>query len=90
VNRRGQLTSVRSSLQPLIVNGQPSTAMPILSLRPDSFSLDAGASAIVSVEVDLSPCPDLVNTTLQTSIDLHMNDAVALKIWIEIDLHEQC
>jgi len=33
---------------------------------------------------------DLVDSNLQTSIDLHMNDAVALKIWIEIHVYERC
>jgi hypothetical protein len=87
VNRRGQRTSVVSTLRPFTMNGAPAAA-PILTVRPGSFALDAGASAIVSVEVDLESCVELADGTLQTSIDLHMNEAVAFKIWIEIELYD--
>jgi len=90
MNRRNRRTSVTSALRPFRMNGLPQAAAPMLTIRPGSFALDAGASEIIAVEVDLGPCPDLVDSNLQTSIDLHMNDAVALKIWIEIHVYERC
>ena len=90
VNRRDRRTSVTSSLRPFTMNGLPKAASPMLTIRPGSFALDAGASEIISVEVDLAACPDLVDGDLQTSIDLHMNDAIALKIWVEIHVYERC
>jgi hypothetical protein len=90
VNRRDRRTSVISSLRPFTMNGMPEAAVPMLTIRPGSFALDAGASQIISVEVDLAACPDLVDGDLQTSIDLHMNDAIALKIWVQIHVYERC
>jgi hypothetical protein len=90
VNRRDQRTSVTSSLRPFTMHGMPSAASPMLTIRPGSFALDSGASEIISVEVDLAACPDLVDGDLKTSIDLHMNNAIALKIWVEIHVYERC
>jgi hypothetical protein len=89
VNRRERRTSVTSSLRPFTMNGVPQAAAPMLTIRPGSFALDSGASEIISVEVDLAACPDLVDGDLQTSLDLHMNGAITLKIWIEIHVYER-
>jgi hypothetical protein len=90
VNRRDRRTSVTSSLRPFTMNGMPQAAAPMLTIHPGSFALDSGASEIISVEIDLAARPDLVDGDLQTSIDLHMNDAIALKIWVEIHVYERC
>jgi hypothetical protein len=89
VNRRSHRASVTLSPRPFTINGVPQTAAPIMGIRPDSFALAPGASAMLTVEVDLGSCPDLLDN-LQTSIDLHMNNAIALKIWIEIDVYDRC
>ena len=88
INRRGQPTSVSSVLRPFTMNGAPFAAAPALTLRPGVFSLDAGQTQIIVVEVDLVPCSNLSAGTLQTSIDLLMNEAVSLKIWVEIDVYD--
>jgi hypothetical protein len=90
VNRRDRRTSVTSSLRPFTMYRMPQAAAPVLTIRPGSFALDSGASQIVSVELDLAACPDLVDGDLQTSIDLHMNEEIALKIWVEIHVYERC
>jgi len=89
VNRRRHRASVTLSPRPFTINGVPQTAAPIIGVRPDSFALAPGAWAVLTVEVDLGSCPDLLDN-LQTSIDLHMNNAIALKIWIEIDIYDRC
>jgi len=90
VNRRGDRSSVTSMLRPFTISLELLAAAPTLSVRPGSFILNAEASEIITVEIDFSPCPELASGVVQTSIDLRMNDSMALKIWIEVELHEQC
>jgi hypothetical protein len=90
VNRRVELSAVSSLLRPFTMNREPLVGAPALSMRPGSFVLNDGASEVVTVEIDFGCCPDLSSGTVQTSIDLRMNDALALKIWIEVELHDRC
>jgi hypothetical protein len=89
VNRRGQRTSVSAVPRPFSTTSKPLQTEPMLTLRPDNFCLEAGQSQLVWVEVDLAPCSGLASGTLGTSIDLLMNDAVGLKVWIEIDVYHR-
>jgi hypothetical protein len=61
---------------------------PQLVLRPDNFVLEAGESKVIDVEIDLSACANLAIGTLQASVDLLMNDAVAIKLWIEVEVYD--
>jgi hypothetical protein len=90
VNRRGERSAVTSLLRPLTMNREPLAGAPALSMRPGSFVLNDGESEVVTVDIDFGCCPDLASGTVQTSIDLRMNDALALKIWIEVELHDRC
>lgn len=90
VNRYGERSAVASLLRPFTMNREPLAFAPALSVRPGSFVLNDGASEIVTVEIDFGSCPDLPSGVLHTSIDLRMNDALALKIWIEVELHDPC
>jgi hypothetical protein len=89
VNHRGQRMSVSAVPRPFSTTGKSLKAAPMLTLRPDKFCQDAGESQFVLVEVDLAPCSDLSSCTLETSIDLLVNDAVTHKIWIEIIVYER-
>jgi hypothetical protein len=89
VNRRTEQVSVTSFARPFTQNLERLAPAPMLSLRPDAFTLDAGASAVITAEVDFAPCPQLASGVLQASIDLRTNDAMPAKIWIEVELHEQ-
>lgn len=88
INSRTQGVRVTSSLQPCTVKGEPLDAAPAITLCPGAFSLEPGAASIVAVEVDCTACGALREGTIQTSVDLHMDDRLALKVWIEIMLHD--
>jgi hypothetical protein len=88
INSRTQRVRVTSSLQPCTIKGEPLDAAPAITLCPGAFSLEPGAATIVAVEVDCTACAALRQGTIQTSIDLQMDDCLALKVWIEITLHE--
>jgi hypothetical protein len=90
INRRVERMSVTSLVRPFTRNLEPLAAAPTLSLRPDSFVLSAGASEVITVEVDFGSCPELASGVLQTSIEVRKNDAMFVKIWIEVELYEQC
>ena len=62
---------------------------PGVTLRPESFSLDAGDSKVVVVEIDLAPCSNLPIGTIDSAIDLLMDEALVLKLWIEVDVYER-
>lgn len=88
LNRRAQRTAITTTLRPFTIDARPVAMAPSLTIRPGGFVLEAGAAAIVAVELDFASCPDLVASPLQTSIDLLMDDAVALKIWIEVEVYD--
>lgn len=88
LNRRAQPTSVTAVLRPFTSAGRPATAAPSLTVRPGSFTLEPEAAAIVTVEVDLSTCSTLEAGPLQTSLDLLMDGAASVKVWIELDIYE--
>jgi hypothetical protein len=88
VNRRGRPASVTTSVRQFSSRGASGTAAPTVTVRPSSFLINADCSEIISVEVDLAACPELVNEDLRGSIDLNMNDEIALKIWIEMHVYE--
>jgi len=61
-------------------------ARPTLTLHPDEFSLGAGESRLVYVTIDLS-CLNLSKGIIETSIDVLMDDSLALKLWVEVDVY---
>lgn len=87
-NFRGRRTEVRVFSRSFTAGAADLLAQPGMVLRPDDFVLGAGESRVVAVEIDLSACTDLAIGTLQTSIDLLMDDAVALKLWLEVDVYD--
>jgi hypothetical protein len=88
INSSTERARVTSSLRSCTLNGDPLDAVPAITLCPGAFSLEPGAATIVAVEVDCTVCKALREGTIQTSVDLHMDDCLALKVWIEITLHE--
>jgi hypothetical protein len=82
LNRRGRRVSVATLSRPFTLGGQAAREGPALTLRPGAFYLDAGESRLVSVEAEL-PGPG----RYESCLDLTMDDAVALKLWIEIDVY---
>jgi hypothetical protein len=70
------------------MNGEAVAAGPRLILRPNQFFLDADDSRIIHAEIDLS-CFGTTKGTLETSIDVLMNQALTLKLWVEIDIYER-
>lgn len=53
--------------------------------RPGGFRLEPGEARIVALDVDLAACDR--PGKYESSLDALMNDAVALKLWIEIDVY---
>jgi hypothetical protein len=88
VNRRGHKVAVSLATRSFSRNGTVSRSAPVLSVQPSSFALHPAATAVIVADVDLRSCPDLTAGKLQTSIDLRMDDAIALKLWIEMDIYE--
>lgn len=81
-NRRTTRVSVATLSRPFKTNGEPAREAPALTLRPGAFYLDPGQARIVIVEAEL-PGPG----QYQSCLDLTMDDAVALKLWIEVDVY---
>ena len=84
-NHRRHRVTVASVQRPFTMDGEPLADPPTLTLRPGGFCLEPETSREVIVEVDLAACQK--PSKLETSIDLLMNDAVAQKLWIEIDVY---
>ncbi len=82
INRRASRVSVATLSRPFRQNGEPAREGPTLTLRPGAFYLDPGEARVVIVEAEL-PGPG----RYESSLDLSMDDAVALKLWIEIDVY---
>jgi len=88
-NRRERRTSVTALRRPFRARGERLMTDPGVTLRPESFSLDAGDSKVVVVEIDLAPCSNLPIGTIDSAIDLLMDEALVLKLWIEVDVYER-
>jgi Asp-tRNA(Asn)/Glu-tRNA(Gln) amidotransferase A subunit family amidase len=82
LNRRDKRVSVATLTRPFTLAGQPALAAPSLTLRPGAFYLEPGEARVVSVEAEL-PGPG----RYESAVDLTMDEAVALKLWIEIDVY---
>jgi hypothetical protein len=82
INRRAARVSVATLSRPFRQNGEPAREGPTLTLRPGAFYLDPGEARVVIVEAEL-PGPG----RYESCLDLTMDDAVALKLWIEIDVY---
>ena len=87
-NRQTRRTSVTVCRRPFAAEGKDLPAGLALAIHPETFSLEAGESAIVRIDLDLGPCADLRLDAVATSVDLLMDDAIALKLWIEVDVYE--
>jgi hypothetical protein len=81
-NRRDKKVSVSTLSRPFTIDGQPAREAPLLTLRPSAFYLDPGEARVLTVEAEL-PGPG----RYESCLDLTMDDAVALKLWIEIDVY---
>ncbi len=81
-NRRDKRVSVATLSRPFTLDGKPALETPALTLRPGGFYLDPGEARIVTVEAEL-PNPG----RYESCIDLTMDDAFVLKLWIEIDVY---
>ena len=82
LNRRDKRVSVATLTRPFTLAGEPARDAPLLSLRPGAFYLEPGEARVVSVEAEL-PGPG----RYETALDVTMDEAVALKLWIEIDVY---
>jgi hypothetical protein len=79
LNRRDKRVSVATLTRPFTLAAKPA---PSLTLRPSAFYLEPGEARVVSVEAEL-PGPG----RYEAALDLTMDEAVALKLWIEIDVY---
>lgn len=82
LNRRDKRVSVATLTRPFTLAGKPAHEAPSLTLRPGAFYLEPGEARVVSVEAEL-PGPG----RYEAAVDLTMDEAVALKLWIEIDVY---
>jgi hypothetical protein len=87
-NRLGHSTEVRVVKYRFACEGAILSAEPLLTVEPEHFPLQAGASAVISVTIDLSGTTEIPTGALETSIDLIMDEARAFKLWIEVDVYE--
>jgi hypothetical protein len=87
-NRLGHRTEVRVVKHRFACEGAVLSAEPLLSVEPECFPLEAGASAVISVTIDLSATTEIPIGALETSLDLIMDEARAFKLWIEVDVYE--
>jgi hypothetical protein len=88
-NCRGRRASVTALRRPFTTRGERLTIDPGVTLQPDSFFLDARDSRVVFVEIDLAPCSNLPIGTIDSSIDLLLDETMVLKLWIEVDVYER-
>lgn len=86
LNRRVGRVEVCARLRPFSMNGAPAPVSPALTLRPGGFLLGPNEARMVVVEADLSACSE--PGKYESSVDILMNDAVTLKLWIEIDVYD--
>jgi hypothetical protein len=87
-NRLGHRTEVRVVKHRFTCEGALLGAEPLLTVEPECFPLEAGASAVISVTIDLSPTTEVPTGALETSLDLVMDEARSFKLWIEVDVYE--
>jgi hypothetical protein len=87
-NWRTRRTSVIAYCFPFVADGRELPAGPAVTVHPETFSLEAGESAVVRIELDLAEWASLQLGALATSVDLLMDDKIALKLWIEVDVYE--
>jgi hypothetical protein len=86
-NFRGRRTEVRLSGN-FATRSDDFPVHPRLHFSPERFALEAGQSTIVSVEVDCSECGETPQGPLSASANVLMDEAIALKLWIEVDLYD--
>ena len=82
LNRRQTRVSVATLSRPFRHSGEPAREAPVLTLRPGAFYLNPGEARVVIVEAELPG-----SGRYESCLDLTMDDAVALKLWIEIDVY---
>jgi hypothetical protein len=87
-NRLGHRTEVRIVKHHFAREGAVLSAEPLLTVEPVCFPLEAGASAVISVTIDLSATIEIPTGALETSLDLIMEETRASKLWIEVDVYE--
>ena len=85
LNRREAEVEVGARLRPFSLGGAPVATAPALTLKPAGFLLKPGEARLVEVAADLADCAD--PGRYESSVDILMNEAVALKLWIEIDVY---
>jgi hypothetical protein len=87
-NRLAHRTEVRVVKNRFACEGALLNAEPLLTIETERFLLEAGASAVVSVTIDLSATTEIPTGALETSLDLIMDEARVFKLWIEVDVYE--
>lgn len=87
-NTMGREVEMRIVARPFSIGRGPLASRPKLVVSPAKLELPAGGSVVVAVQADLAPCPEISGHGLQTSLDLILDEALAMKLWIEIDVYE--
>jgi hypothetical protein len=87
-NRLAETAEVRVALRRVTLAGAALAPSPRLVVTPERFQLAPGASAVLTLTLDLASLPELASGKLETAVDLVMNDGLALKLWIEADVYE--
>jgi hypothetical protein len=87
-NRLTETAEVRVAPRRVTLAGAPCEHEPRFVVTPERLTLAPGASAVLTVTLDLASLPELASGKLETSVDLVMNDGLALKLWIEADVYE--
>lgn len=59
---------------------------PPLRLDPARPTIAPGAEATIRLGLDLSDCPWPAGTHATLELDVHVADALAMKLWVEVDL----
>jgi hypothetical protein len=87
-NALGREVEMRIVTRPFSIGREALTSPPKLLVSPAQLKLPADGSVVIAVQADLAPCPEISGHGLQTSLDLILDEALAIKLWIEIDIYE--
>ena len=87
-NRLAVEAEVHVTPRRVTLAGAPLEREPRFVVTPERLTLAPGGAAVLTVTLDLAALPELKAGKLETSVDLVMNDGLALKLWIEADVYE--
>jgi hypothetical protein len=87
-NALGREAELRIAARPFSAGREPLSVEPALVVTPTALKLASDASTVITVHVDLAPCSEISRGVIEASLDLILDEALTMKLWIEIDVYE--